>query len=50
MQPVGKTYVWIVHVPSPFQHAEFLTQATSPEPFEFHRSHAMNFVDIICME
>ena len=39
---VGRKDISIIHVPSPFQHAEFLTKAISRESFEFHRSLAMN--------
>ena len=39
---VGRNEVSIIHVPSPFQHADFLTKAISQESFEFHRSLAMS--------
>ena len=32
---VGRTEISIVHVPSPFQHADFWTKAISRESFEF---------------
>ena len=32
----------ITHVPSPFQHADFLTKAIPRESFELHRNLAMN--------
>ena len=39
---VGRKEISIIHVPSPFQHADFLTTAISRESFEFHRSLAIN--------
>ena len=39
---VGRREVSIIHVPSLFQHADFLTKAISRESFEFHRSLAMS--------
>ena len=39
---VGRKEISIIHVPSPFQRAEFLTREISRESFEFHRSLAMN--------
>ena len=39
---VGRREISIIHVPSPYQHADFLTKAISRESFEFHRSLAMN--------
>ena len=39
---VGRKEISIIHVPSPFQHADFLTTAISRESFEFHRSLAID--------
>ena len=39
---VGRKEVSIIHVPSFFQHADFLTKVISQESFEFHRCLAMN--------
>ena len=34
-EPVGREDISIIHVPSPFQHADFPTKAISPETIEF---------------
>ena len=41
---VGRKDVSIIHVPSQFQQADFLTKAIAPNSFEFHRNLATNFV------
>ena len=39
---VGSKEISIIHEPSPFQHADFVTEAISRDSFELHRSLAMN--------
>ena len=39
---VGRKEISVIHVPSFFQHADFLTKAISRESFEFLRNLAMN--------
>ena len=38
----GRKEISVTHVPSGFQHADFLTKAISKESFEFHRNISMN--------
>ena len=46
---VGRKDISIIHVQSPYQHADFLTKAIPRDSFEFHRSLAMNmYVVILC--
>ena len=39
---VGRKEISIIYVPSPFQHADLLTEAIPRDSFEFHHSLATN--------
>ena len=39
---VCRESISVIHVPSPFQHADFQTRAISRESFDFHRNLATN--------
>ena len=39
---VGRKVISVIHVPSPFQHTDFLNRAISRESFEIHPNLVMN--------
>ena len=43
---VGREEASIIHVPSQFQNANFLTKAVARDSFEFHRNLAMNLWEV----